>query len=129
MMKLMPKLNPNGWDEMFSNKGVRNSYRKVLQTLQSLNPENLNQKQRQAADFFMNQGITFTVYSDDNQGIERIFPFDKKTTAINIVVLVSKTITIGAPFVNELDEPTPIIVIIGLSALSLIIILFFKSKS
>jgi len=24
MMKLMPKLNPNGWDEMFSNKGVRN---------------------------------------------------------------------------------------------------------
>lgn len=76
MMKLMPKLNPNGWDEMFSNKGVRSSYRKVLQTLQSLNPENLNQKQKQAADFFMNQGITFTVYSDDNQGIERIFPFD-----------------------------------------------------
>ena len=58
---------------------------------------------------------------------ERIFPFDKKTTAINIVVLVSKTITIGAPFVNELDEPTPILVIIGLSALSLIIILFFKN--
>ena len=44
-------------------------------------------------------------------------------------MLVSKTITIGAPFVNELDEPIPIIVIIGLSALSLIIILFFKSKA
>ncbi|TDD99542.1 circularly permuted type 2 ATP-grasp protein [Flavobacterium cellulosilyticum] len=76
MMKLPPKLNPNGWDEMFSNKGVRNSYRKVLQSLQGLTPENLSQKQRQASDFFMNQGITFTVYSDDNQGIERIFPFD-----------------------------------------------------
>lgn len=76
MMKLMPKLSDNGWDEMFSGNGVRSSYRQVLQTLQSLNPENLNQKQRQAADFFMNQGITFTVYSDDNQGIERIFPFD-----------------------------------------------------
>ena len=76
MMKLLPKLNPNGWDEMFSNKGVRNSYRNVLQTLQSLSPENLDQKQKQAADLFMNQGITFTVYSDDNQGIERIFPFD-----------------------------------------------------
>ena len=76
MMKLMPKLNPNGWDEMFSSKGVRNSYSKVLQTLQNLNPENLSQKQKQAADLFMNQGITFTVYSDDNQGIERIFPFD-----------------------------------------------------
>jgi uncharacterized circularly permuted ATP-grasp superfamily protein len=24
----------------------------------------------------MNQGITFTVYNDDDQGIERIFPFD-----------------------------------------------------
>jgi uncharacterized circularly permuted ATP-grasp superfamily protein len=76
MMKLTPKLNANGWDEMFSNKGVRNSYSKVLQTLQNLNPENLSQKQKQAADLFMNQGITFTVYSDDNQGIERIFPFD-----------------------------------------------------
>jgi len=76
MIDLTPKLNPNSWDEMFSNKGVRNSYRKVLQTLENLNHENLNQKQKQAADLFMNQGITFTVYSDDNQGIERIFPFD-----------------------------------------------------
>jgi uncharacterized circularly permuted ATP-grasp superfamily protein len=76
MMKLIPKLNPNGWDEMFSSKGVRDSYRNVLQTLQNLSPQNIEQKQRQASDFFMNQGITFTVYSDDNQGIERIFPFD-----------------------------------------------------
>lgn len=75
-MKLIPKLNLNGWDEMFSSEGVRNSYQNVLDTLQSLSPENLEQKQKQAADFFMNQGITFTVYSDDNQGIERIFPFD-----------------------------------------------------
>ncbi|MGO8056550.1 circularly permuted type 2 ATP-grasp protein, partial [Rhizobium leguminosarum] len=29
----------------------------------------------QASELFMNQGITFTVYSDD-AGIERIFPFD-----------------------------------------------------
>jgi uncharacterized circularly permuted ATP-grasp superfamily protein len=61
---------------MFSNKGVRDSYAQVLQTLQNLNPESLNDKQIQASDLFMNQGITFTVYSDDNQGIERIFPFD-----------------------------------------------------
>ena len=76
MVKSIPKLNPSGWDEMFSSKGVRSSYSKVLQTIQNLNPEKLTQKQKQAADFFMNQGITFTVYSDDNQGIERIFPFD-----------------------------------------------------
>jgi uncharacterized circularly permuted ATP-grasp superfamily protein len=76
MMKSMPKLNPKGWDEMFSSKGVRNSYRNVLYSLENLSPENIEQKQKQASDFFMNQGITFTVYSDDNQGIERIFPFD-----------------------------------------------------
>lgn len=75
-MKLMPKLNGKGWDEMFSNEGVRDSYAQVLHTLQNLNPESLNDKQMQASDLFMNQGITFTVYSDDNQGIERIFPFD-----------------------------------------------------
>ncbi|PJJ10352.1 putative circularly permuted ATP-grasp superfamily protein [Flavobacterium sp. 1] len=76
MIKLTPQLNPKGWDEMFSNEGVRNSYAQVLNTLQSLTPESLNDKQLQASDLFMNQGITFTVYSDNNQGIERIFPFD-----------------------------------------------------
>jgi uncharacterized circularly permuted ATP-grasp superfamily protein len=76
MVKLTPNLNPKGWDEMFSTDGVRDSYRHVLKTLESLNLATLNQKQKQASDIFMNQGITFTVYSDDNQGIERIFPFD-----------------------------------------------------
>jgi len=76
MVNLVPKLNQKGWDEMFSNEGVRDSYRKVLETLGTLNQEKLDDKQKQAADLFMNQGITFTVYSDDNQGIERIFPFD-----------------------------------------------------
>ena len=45
------------------------------------------------------------------------------------MVLISKTITIAAPFVNELDEPVPIIVIISLSFLSIILVLFFKNKS
>ncbi|WP_367756393.1 circularly permuted type 2 ATP-grasp protein [Flavobacterium sp. WC2430] len=76
MIKLTPSLNSNGWDEMFSKEGVRDSYRQVLQTLESLSIAQLNEKQKQASDIFMNQGITFTVYSDDDQGIERIFPFD-----------------------------------------------------
>jgi uncharacterized circularly permuted ATP-grasp superfamily protein len=76
MVNLTPKMNQNGWDEMFSNEGVRESYKQVLQTLESLDSKNLKEKQEQASDLFMNQGITFTVYSDDNQGIERIFPFD-----------------------------------------------------
>jgi uncharacterized circularly permuted ATP-grasp superfamily protein len=41
-----------------------------------LNLETLNKKHNLASDIFMNQGITFTVYSDEEQGIERIFPFD-----------------------------------------------------
>ena len=57
-----------------------------------------------------------------------MLPFNKKATGINIIVLVSKSITIGAPFVNEFEEPIPIIVIIGLAILSIIIVSFFKSK-
>jgi hypothetical protein len=44
MVKLTPNLNPRGWDEMFSKDGVRDSYRQVLQTLESLNLETLNKK-------------------------------------------------------------------------------------
>ncbi len=64
-----------GWDEMFTFEGVRDRYKHVFDSLLNLPIETLNQKSLQAADFFMNQGITFTVYAD-NKGIERIFPFD-----------------------------------------------------
>jgi len=64
-----------GWDEMFTFEGVRDRYKQVFDSLLNLPIETLNQKALQAADFFMNQGITFTVYAD-NKGIERIFPFD-----------------------------------------------------
>jgi len=60
---------------MFTNEGVRERYRQVMESLQQMSLDSLDIKDRQAADFFMNQGITFTVYSD-NEGIERIFPFD-----------------------------------------------------
>jgi uncharacterized circularly permuted ATP-grasp superfamily protein len=73
MIKLSPSLNPGGWDEMFSKDGVRHSYRQVLHALEGLNLETLHKKQKKASDIFMNQGITFTVYNDDDQGIERIF--------------------------------------------------------
>jgi uncharacterized circularly permuted ATP-grasp superfamily protein len=70
-----PATNFSGWDEMFTFDGVRERYARVFEILEQLPVEVLNQKDRQAADFFMNQGITFTVYAD-NEGIERIFPFD-----------------------------------------------------
>ncbi|MCU0395257.1 MAG: circularly permuted type 2 ATP-grasp protein, partial [Chitinophagaceae bacterium] len=73
MERIIPNLNT--WDEMFSYDGVRERYRPVFEALQQMQAGDLEAKDRQAADFFMNQGITFTVYSD-NKGIERIFPFD-----------------------------------------------------
>ena len=76
MINLHPKLNLNGWDEMFGVDGIRQSYREVLQTLQNLTVENLTEKQKKASEIFLNQGITFTVYSDKDESIERIFPFD-----------------------------------------------------
>jgi uncharacterized circularly permuted ATP-grasp superfamily protein len=72
----------SGWDEMFTYEGVRERYASVFQSLQELPIEVFMQKDRQAADFFMNQGITFTVYAD-NEGIERIFPFDIIPRIIN----------------------------------------------
>jgi uncharacterized circularly permuted ATP-grasp superfamily protein len=65
----------SGWDEMFTYEGVRERYSAVFESLQKMPLDVLKQKDLQAADFFMNQGITFTVYAD-NEGIERIFPFD-----------------------------------------------------
>lgn len=55
-------------------------------------------------------------------------PFGQKSTAINIIVLISKAATIGAPFVNEIEEPVPIYVIMGISGLSVLLAFFFKSK-
>ena len=66
---------PGIWDEMFDGTNTRNPYDKVLKVLHHLDVPSLHQKEKMANELFMNQGITFTVYSDD-AGIERIFPFD-----------------------------------------------------
>ncbi|MFY7899301.1 MAG: circularly permuted type 2 ATP-grasp protein [Chitinophagaceae bacterium] len=66
---------PGIWDEMNTGNSIRDQYKKVFEALQDLPVEALHQKDKLASELFMNQGITFTVYSD-NAGIERIFPFD-----------------------------------------------------
>ena len=66
---------PGTWDEMYAVEGIRSQYQKVFASLQHMGIPALQQKDRLASELFMNQGITFTVYSD-NEGIERIFPFD-----------------------------------------------------
>ncbi len=67
---------PSGiWDEMCDAGKIRNHYNKVVSSFQKLGITDLHNKDMIAGELFMNQGITFTVYSD-NKGIERIFPFD-----------------------------------------------------
>ena len=66
---------PGVWDEMIDTHNVRPQFEKIINALQSTDVNILHQKEKMAAELFMNQGITFTVYTDD-AGIERIFPFD-----------------------------------------------------
>jgi hypothetical protein len=64
------------YDEMFSAPGTpRAHYKALFQTLLELPAEQLR-KTQQAADLsFLHQGITFTVYGND-EGTERVFPND-----------------------------------------------------
>lgn len=66
---------PMSWDEMCDGNAVRAPYQQVFEALNQLNATNLSDKDKLASELFLSQGITFTVYSD-NEGIERIFPFD-----------------------------------------------------
>lgn len=76
-MNLFREYNPypGTWDEMCFDSNIRSQYSKVFEDISSLPAELLQQKDKLAGELFMNQGITFTVYSDD-AGIEKIFPFD-----------------------------------------------------
>ena len=66
----------NTWDEMFNEEGhVRELYREFGNYLESVPIESLNKMQEFSKQFFMNQGVTFTVYNN-KKGVERIFPFD-----------------------------------------------------
>ena len=75
---------PDFWDEMAANTpnsvgyvadNFRQHYAAVVKTLSQLPTTALHRKEDLAKELFMNQGITFTVYFE-NEGIERIFPFD-----------------------------------------------------
>jgi uncharacterized circularly permuted ATP-grasp superfamily protein len=66
----------NAYDEMFESPGVpRSHYQTLFCSLLELPAEQLR-KSQQAADLsFLHQGITFTVYGNE-QGTERVFPND-----------------------------------------------------
>ena len=64
------------YDEMFEAPGVpRRHYQALYRTLLGLPPEELRRSQQAADLSFLHQGITFTVYGND-EGTERIFPND-----------------------------------------------------
>ncbi len=64
------------FDEMLDVNGQpRPQYLELYHRLLEMPPETLNQRQQAANTAFLNQGITFTVYGDD-QGTERVWPYD-----------------------------------------------------
>src|SRR5690349_18265497 len=66
----------NAYDEMFNADGrPRPAYQKLFHRLLEMPTEMLRQRQQAANLAFLNQGITFTVYGND-QGTERIWPYD-----------------------------------------------------
>jgi uncharacterized circularly permuted ATP-grasp superfamily protein len=64
------------FDEMFASPDtVRPHYSKILARFKEMEREEFERKRALAASTFLTQGVTFTVYNDE-QGTERIFPFD-----------------------------------------------------
>ncbi|MEO7312855.1 MAG: circularly permuted type 2 ATP-grasp protein [Chitinophagaceae bacterium] len=63
------------YDEMRAAEGIRQPYKLIKDYIQRFSAESFHQKEKLANELFLSQGITFTVYSND-EGIERIFPFD-----------------------------------------------------
>jgi len=64
------------YDEMFDAAGVaREHYRAIYERLLELPPAELQDRQQAADMSFLHQGITFTVYGNE-EGTERIFPYD-----------------------------------------------------
>jgi len=61
---------------MFTRSGeTRPQYQALLEAMRELTPEEINRRKQIADLSFLHQGITFTVYGND-QGTERIFPYD-----------------------------------------------------
>lgn len=66
----------SAFDEAFISSGeFRNHYQAVIEKLGDVSPEEFQSIQKTLSLSFLKQGVTFTVYNDD-EGTERIFPFD-----------------------------------------------------
>ncbi|MEM9479966.1 MAG: circularly permuted type 2 ATP-grasp protein [Verrucomicrobiota bacterium] len=66
----------NVFDEAFTEGGVeRDHYKSVVERLSDISVGEFKTIQKTLSLAFLKQGVTFTVYGDD-EGTERIFPFD-----------------------------------------------------
>ncbi len=64
------------YDETFEPGGVvRSLYRELASKLSELSPQEVERRRKLVELLLRNQGVTFTVYSDD-AGIEKVLPFD-----------------------------------------------------
>jgi uncharacterized circularly permuted ATP-grasp superfamily protein len=65
---------PGTFDEILAPDGARPAFRRVLEQLGRMSSDELARHQQLAELALLNQGVTFSVYSD-NRGTEKIFPF------------------------------------------------------
>ena len=69
-------LHPTAFDDMFESDGQpRQHYKTLFEMLKTMSPEEIQRRQTYADQSFLHQGVTFTVYSNE-EGTEKIFPYD-----------------------------------------------------
>ncbi len=69
-------IHPDFYDEMFLDReNPREHYRQLYETLNQVSEEQIVSIQEQVTRSFYNEGISFTVYGDE-EGTERIIPID-----------------------------------------------------
>ncbi|HRF98668.1 MAG TPA: hypothetical protein PLZ51_25845, partial [Aggregatilineales bacterium] len=76
-MALFPQYQlDSAYDEMFAKPNLpRNHYELLYQRLNEFGADELYRRQQAADLSFLHQGITFTVYGQED-GTEKIFPYD-----------------------------------------------------
>jgi uncharacterized circularly permuted ATP-grasp superfamily protein len=75
-MALGQYLLDGAYDEMFAaEKELHPHYAPLVELLTSMPQEEIQRRKQEADLSFLNQGITFTVYGQE-EGTERIFPYD-----------------------------------------------------
>ncbi len=71
------QLGENFYDEVFESKDhARKSHKEIINFFNQISQEKYENLSADVKQSFFHQGVTFNVYSDSENGVERIFPFD-----------------------------------------------------